>query len=401
MVRGGLAAAGLAPVGALAVHAAWGVPLSLLLMVAVLPAALGAVLAGIAHPELGRDALLGWLAGVLATVPYDALRWGALGLGVVSGDPVPGWGEALGAEDQALAGYAFRYLGDGGGLGLTLGVLGGHRVRTATAWGSAVGLGLFAWLALFPAASETLFLLEGESIAVVGAGHLVWGASCGGLLVALRRIRWTSTGRMALVVGLNGALVVAEIAMAWSSGSFALGGEAAHDVGDLVSLSVALAASLWAARPRAARSAVEAGRVSVLAAFVNGLVLLAAAAWVGLSALGTAGHHHVHHAGGAFAVAGLGLALNGLSALVLMADAREDLNARAVLLHMGADALGSLVALVATGLAWAGLHLADPVGGVVLAIGIGVSALWLLRSSAAILLVGPAPQEVQGVGSSG
>jgi cation diffusion facilitator family transporter len=399
MVRGSLAAAGMMPVVCLALHAAWGVPLAATLWGVLVPAALLASGSMIYRPDLGRHALLGWLAGVVATVPYDALRFSALGLGLVEGDPVPGWGEALAIGAPEAAGYALRYFGNGGGLGLTFAMLVGSspvRRMHGAGWGAAVCLALFATLVLHPWAAATLFPLDGWTVAVVGAGHLVWGLGVASVLAALRRVVWTGTVRMVTVVGLNLVLVAAEGGGAWVSGSFALGSEALHDLGDVVSLAVALAASLWMARCIARPGRVDPSRVSVLAAFVNGLFLLVGAGAVILHLVGRVGAHEVEHAAGVFAVALLGLALNGLSAVLLIDDARHDFNARAVLVHMGADALGSLGALLAAGLTLAGLHVADLVGGVVLAVAVGGSALWLLQSSAAVLLVGPAPREAAG-----
>ena len=90
-----------------------------------------------------------------------------------------------------------------------------------------------------------------------------------------------------------------------------------------------------------------------------------------------------------FGIAALGLVANLVSGAFLMRGARSSLNVRAALYHVGADALGSVAALLAGAAIWLlGWKSADAVAGVAIAGLLVISALRLIRDSVDILLEG-------------
>ena len=94
-------------------------PLHMGVWLLALPAALFAAVAGWLHPPLGRILLRGWLWGIVAVALYDLGRVPF----VLSGwrDFIPRIGEWLLNRQgvPGIIGYAWRYLGNGGGMGMS------------------------------------------------------------------------------------------------------------------------------------------------------------------------------------------------------------------------------------------------------------------------------------------
>src|SRR5215207_6122296 len=94
-------------------------------------------------------------------------------------------------------------------------------------------------------------------------------------------------GRLALVLALSVGVLLVEAVVAWITGSLALLADAGHMLGDSVGILMALAAITVAQRGGGPGSRRTFGysRTEVLAAGVNGLVLLGLAGWVAFSAI--------------------------------------------------------------------------------------------------------------------
>jgi cobalt-zinc-cadmium efflux system protein len=88
-------------------------------------------------------------------------------------------------------------------------------------------------------------------------------------------------------------------------------------------------------------------------------------------------------------VAGIGIAVNAVTALLFMRGGEHDLNIRGAFLHMAADALVSLGVVVAGGLyLWVGWPGIDPVVGLLIAAIIVASTARLFRQSLHLLFDG-------------
>ena len=180
-LRNNLLPAGLAftPVLCLALDLRGDLPLWVGAVSIVLPSA-GVLLALAAEDgRLARRLALGLLAGALATVPYDLLRLTAVALGGLPADPVPGFGRALGVEPAAVGGYLWRYLGDGGGMGMAFCALGLGGGRAGLGFGMFVSACLLVVLASSAAAQAAMFPLTPVGVGVVVCGHAIWGVSLG------------------------------------------------------------------------------------------------------------------------------------------------------------------------------------------------------------------------------
>ena len=176
-----------------------------------------------------------------------------------------------------------------------------------------------------------------------------------------------------------------EVVGGYVSGSLSLLSDAVHMLGDLFALLLSLAAVLLARQlPTSART-YGYHRAEVLAAFVNGLVLLAVTAGILLSAYDRLRSPPEIEAPIMLAVAVIGLVAN----LVVIArlHGHGGLGVRSALLHVASDALSSAAVVGAAAVILVtGWTVVDPVLSVLIALLVLASAVRLLRETTAILL---------------
>jgi cobalt-zinc-cadmium efflux system protein len=191
---------------------------------------------------------------------------------------------------------------------------------------------------------------------------------------------------------LTGGFMVAEVAGGVISGSLALLADAGHMLTDFAALAMAWLAFRVARRPADATRTYGFDRLSVLAAFVNGVALFAIAAWIVVEAIRRLTAPHAVTGGIMLAVAVAGLLVNVASFWVLSRGDRGNLNLRAALLHVVGDLLGSVATIVAALIIlWTGWIPADPLLSVLVALVILRSAWYIVRDSGHILLEGTPP----------
>jgi cobalt-zinc-cadmium efflux system protein len=184
-------------------------------------------------------------------------------------------------------------------------------------------------------------------------------------------------------------LLIVEVVAGLALGSLALLADAAHMMSDVAALGVALGAQRLLDVPASSRHTYGLQRAEVLAAQLNGLVLVVAAGWIVYEAVGRLGDAPEIAGGGLALVASLGLIVNLVSARLLFVVRGDSLNMRGAYLHMMLDSLGSIGALGAgLGALWWGAYWADPI----IAIAIAGLVLWsawqLLRDTTQVLLEG-------------
>jgi cobalt-zinc-cadmium efflux system protein len=198
---------------------------------------------------------------------------------------------------------------------------------------------------------------------------------------ARRALAWTLLFN-ATFLGVEGSVGLA-------TGSLALLSDAVHMLGDVTSLSLALVAARLADLPRTPRRSFGLVRAETLGAFINGLLLLLAAAVIAAEAAERLSGPPPEVPGLPVLVVGaLGLLINlGSVAVLLRArGGRGDLNLRGALVHMAADALGSVGAIVAAVALLMGFPIADPLISVVIAGLVAWGAWPVLRESGKVLL---------------
>ena len=194
--------------------------------------------------------------------------------------------------------------------------------------------------------------------------------------------------RLLIALGLTWAFAVVEAIAGWRGGSLALLADAGHMVTDGAALGLALLAAWIAARPPSARHSYGMGRVELLAALINALVMLAVVFGIGMEAWSRFQSPHAIQGGLISVVAVIGLGVN-LFVAWMLSHGQQNINVRGAFLHVLGDVLGSVAAIAAGIVVWAtGWTPIDPllsllIGGLVLA-----SSLRLLRDALHGLLDG-------------
>lgn len=205
----------------------------------------------------------------------------------------------------------------------------------------------------------------------------------------------------ALVIALvaNAAFFLVEVIGGLAFRSLALLADAAHMLTDVVALTIALVALRLARRVATSRHSFGFVRAEVIGAQLNGLVLLGVSVWIVVEAVRRVGAGVEVAGGGLLTVAVLGLLVNLGSAALLHREHSDDLNVRGAMLHLVADALGS-VGAIGAGVAVLvfDAHWTDPVFSVAIAALVVWSAWKLLRETTHVLLEGaPSGLEIEDV----
>jgi cobalt-zinc-cadmium efflux system protein len=169
--------------------------------------------------------------------------------------------------------------------------------------------------------------------------------------------------------------------------SLALLADAGHMLSDNFALGLALLAVTLARRPSTPRRTFGFQRAEILAAFVNGLVLVLVSAWIVWEAAQRIGDPPEILGGWMLVVALVGLTVNAAAAWILIRSGRESLNVEAAFRHVVADLLGSVGVLVAAVvIVTTGWTLVDPLVSIGIALLIVASAWTILRDSTSILM---------------
>lgn len=195
--------------------------------------------------------------------------------------------------------------------------------------------------------------------------------------------------RVGLAALVTGLFAVLEVVGGVISGSLALIADAGHMVTDFVALAMAWGGFVLGQRRSSGRYTFGFERVSILVAFVNGLILFAVAIWIALEAAQRLFDPGDILAGPMLYVAVVGLVVNIGVLWILMGADRENLNIRGAMLHVLGDLLGSAAAILAAIIIlMTGWVAADPILSVLVAVLILKSAWGLVKDSAHILLEG-------------
>ncbi|HEX5340260.1 MAG TPA: cation diffusion facilitator family transporter [Gammaproteobacteria bacterium] len=203
----------------------------------------------------------------------------------------------------------------------------------------------------------------------------------------------------ALLITLGFALI--ELLGGIWANSLALMGDAGHMLTDAVALGIAAAATWFAQRPASARHTFGFGRMEVVAALINTVCMFAILAGIGIEAVSRLLHPAQVNAPLVMLVALAGLVVNVIVYKVLERST-QSLNARAALLHVFGDMLGSLAALSAGIVIWfTGWMPIDPLLSLFIGVLILISSVRLLREAGHVLLEGvPAGLEIAEIGRS-
>jgi cobalt-zinc-cadmium efflux system protein len=207
---------------------------------------------------------------------------------------------------------------------------------------------------------------------------------------------------MWVALGINVVLLVAEAVGGILTGSLAVLADAGHLLSDVGSIVLALIAVRLASLPAAGRRTFGYQRSEVLAALVNGLLLVAVSVGIAIAAIGRLADPPAIDGAGVLLLGALGLAGNLTATWVLARGQREDINLEGVLRHSAADALGSLGVVVAGGFVLlGGSDIVDPIVGLFIAALVLASSWRLIKEPFDVLMeAAPADLDVDGMGAA-
>lgn len=172
----------------------------------------------------------------------------------------------------------------------------------------------------------------------------------------------TSFGKaFAIGISLNIALVVAEAVYGYIGNSTALLADAGHNLSDVLGLVVAWGASIAARRAPSGRFTYGLRASTILAALANAAFLLVATGAIGWEAILRLREPEPVAGVTVMVVAGVGILINGFTAILFARGRKNDINIEGAYLHMAADAAVSLGVVVSAALiTWTGWLWLDP-----------------------------------------
>jgi cobalt-zinc-cadmium efflux system protein len=170
--------------------------------------------------------------------------------------------------------------------------------------------------------------------------------------------------------------------------SLALLSESGHNVSDFLALLLSLLAVYFQSRPADHSKTFGYQRAGVLAAFVNAATLIAISVWIGIAAVHRLSAPVVVQPRLMMIVAAIGVAINGVIALLLWRVA-GDVNLRSAFIHMAGDTLSTAaVILGGVGIYLTGQNWIDPALSLLIAALILWTSFGILRETFNILLEG-------------
>lgn len=196
-----------------------------------------------------------------------------------------------------------------------------------------------------------------------------------------------SLSRLKLCLILTASGMVVEFIGGFLSNSLVLISDAGHMLTHLFALGMSYFALLLSLRPTTKKRTYGFYRAEVLAAFVNGFVLIFISAYLVYEAVLRFLNPQKIRVLEMLLVAGIGLVTNGLSTFLLARTSKQDLNIRSALLHEIGDMVSS-IAVVSAGITilYTQNYILDPILSLFICILIVIWAIRLMIESANILL---------------
>ena len=191
-----------------------------------------------------------------------------------------------------------------------------------------------------------------------------------------------SDRRYTIAIGLNLSFVAIEATAGFAANSTALLSDATHNLSDVLGLALAGGAAWLAKQQAGSQRTYGFSKATVLAALANALVLVIVCGGLLWEASTRLFAPEPTQPVFIMAVAAVGVAINGATAMLFLAGRKEDVNVRGAYLHMLADAGVSAAVIVAGALIFfTGLNWIDPSISVVVILLILWGTWGLLRES--------------------
>lgn len=175
----------------------------------------------------------------------------------------------------------------------------------------------------------------------------------------------------------------------WLTNSLALLSDAGHMLSDSMALGLSLSAIIFGAKKATETKTFGYKRYEILAALLNGFVLVVISIFIFKEAIHRLYNPEVVIGKGMMIISTIGLIINIIVAKMLHAkgDTEDNLNVRSAYLHVLGDLLGSVGAIVAALLIilfdW---HIADPIASMIVSVLVLYSGWSILRDSVNVLM---------------
>lgn len=191
----------------------------------------------------------------------------------------------------------------------------------------------------------------------------------------------------AIGIALNVVYIVVEVIYGLILNSLALIADAGHNLSDVLGLVIAWVASYLVKKSATEKYTYGLKKSSVLAAFLNAMILMVAIGIIIWEAIGRFVEPQQIEGSKIMIVAGIGVVINAATAFLFFSGRKQDLNIKGAFLHMAADAGISLgVVIVGLVLTFTDLYWLDPVVSIVIALIIFFGTWDLLKDSTNLAL---------------
>lgn len=193
--------------------------------------------------------------------------------------------------------------------------------------------------------------------------------------------------RLSIVLSVTVLYMITEFIGGYFTNSLALIADAGHMLGDTASLALSFGAIWLASRKAPLQKSFGYCRAEIIAAFLNGLALIAIAGMIFCEAFHRFQNVQPVDAPIMLSVALGGLIVNIIGICVLHSGTKENLNIKGAFLHIIADLLGSIGAISAGILMSVfGWYIADPIISFIIALLVLVSSFGIIKSAFNILM---------------
>lgn len=185
--------------------------------------------------------------------------------------------------------------------------------------------------------------------------------------------------------------MIAEFIGGFLTNSLALISDAGHMLSDAAALGLSLSALIFGSRPATPTKTYGYKRFEILAALLNGLVLVILAIFIFIEAIERISAPPSVIGQGMIIISTIGLIVNIIVAWLLHSQGskKENLNVRSAFLHVIGDLLGSVGAIIAALLIiFFGWNIADPIASMIVSVLIVYSGWHILKDSVNILMEG-------------
>jgi len=199
----------------------------------------------------------------------------------------------------------------------------------------------------------------------------------------------------ALGIFLNVAFVIVEVVYGLIANSSALLADAGHNASDVLSLLFAWGAAWLAGKKARGRYTYGFRRTTILASLFNALLLFAAVVLIAREAIEKLFNPQPVEGNIVMLVAGIGVFVNTVTALLFIRGMKEDLNLKGAFLHRAADAAVSLGVVVAGFvITRTGFYLIDPILTFII-IAVILWSTWRLFTESLNLALDAVPEKIK------